>query len=163
MHGSIEATESLRDHFDSVLKSVYAPGPLEPVTIDSVSASYRLRLTEEFMRMVRFSRVAGNYQVAWVDGELKREEGSQVLDLVPGKSAMQAGQKAVFVGETRLAELKEAIQSTLNLPVHFIPGGLVCGDRVVVRKEGQQISFEGALSEEYYRVRDVVYAQYHIC
>lgn len=163
VHGSTEATQSLKSHFETVLKSVHAPNPLEPVTIDSVSASYRLRLTEDFMRMVRFSRVAGNYQVAWVDGELKREEGNEALDLVPSQGALHAVQKAVFVGETRLAELKEIIQSTLNLSVRFIPGGLVCGDRVVVRKEGQRLSFEGALSEEYYRVREVVYAQYHMC
>ena len=163
VHGSPEATQGLKSHFETVLKSVHAPQPLEPVTIDSVSASYRLRLTEDFMRMVRFSRVAGNYQVAWVDGELKEEEGGSGLSLVPSQGALQAVQKAVFVGETRLAELKEIIQSTLNLSVHFIPGGLVCGDRVVIRKQGARLSFHGALSQDYYRVRDVVYAQYHIC
>lgn len=46
---------------------------------------------------------------------------------------------------------------------------LLCAGAVTVRRGtagaagGGALVIEGALSDEYYRIRDVVYAQYNIC
>ena len=71
------------------------------------------------------------------------------------------------------AELKQALAAA-GIASEFHAGSLYCAGHVVVRRrqpaggggdgeEGGGLLVEGALSEEYYRIREVVYAQYHIC
>jgi cleavage and polyadenylation specificity factor subunit 2 len=46
----------------------------------------------------------------------------------------------------------------------FAGGVLLCGGMVTVRKDTgtQQLVLEGALSEDYYKIRQILYSQYHI-
>lgn len=68
------------------------------------------------------------------------------------------------------AELKQALAAA-GIASEFHGGVLYCVGHVVVRRrlpgggaeDGGGLVVEGALSEEYYRIREVVYAQYHIC
>jgi hypothetical protein len=47
----------------------------------------------------------------------------------------------------------------------FYQGSLLCTGNVLVKKGGQEgeLLLEGPLGEEFYRIRDVVYNQYHVC
>lgn len=50
----------------------------------------------------------------------------------------------------------------------FHGGVLYCAGGVAVRRQGGEegsssLVVEGPLSKEYYRIRDVVYGQYHVC
>ena len=72
------------------------------------------------------------------------------------------------------AELKQALAAA-GIASEFSGGALYCAGHVVVRRRQQQgpeeggggggggLVLEGALSEDYYRIREVVYGQYHIC
>jgi len=46
----------------------------------------------------------------------------------------------------------------------FSGGVLLCGGSVTVRKDAvtQQLVLEGALSEDYYNIRGILYSQFHI-
>jgi cleavage and polyadenylation specificity factor subunit 2 len=46
----------------------------------------------------------------------------------------------------------------------FSGGVLLCGGNVTVRKDAvtQQLVLEGALSEDYYKIRGILYSQFHI-
>ena len=88
----------------------------------------------------------------------------------PMKSAAGDGEDAeatyggVFIGDVRLSELKKAL-AAVGIRAEFHAGSLYCTGHVVVRRrgEGGGLVLEGALSDAYYKVRDVVYGQYHIC
>ena len=74
------------------------------------------------------------------------------------------------------AELKQAL-ALAGIASEFHAGALYCAGQVVVRRRaaesaggsggggggGGGLVLEGALSEEYYRIREIIYAQYHIC
>jgi hypothetical protein len=69
------------------------------------------------------------------------------------------------------AELKQAL-AAVGIASEFSGGALYCAGHVVVRRRQQQgpdegggggLVLEGAFSEDYYRIREVVYGQYHIC
>ena len=61
-------------------------------------------------------------------------------------------------------------QSLVQVVVHsiqaeFVGGVLVCDDgesQVAVRKTGESISLEGGVSEQYYRVRELLYQQFAV-
>jgi cleavage and polyadenylation specificity factor subunit 2 len=79
-----------------------------------------------------------------------------------GGEALHAG---VFIGDVRLSELKRALGAA-GIASDFHGGALHCAGRVVVRRHGEGgggLVLEGAVTDEFYRVRDVVYAQYHVC
>lgn len=68
-------------------------------------------------------------------------------------------------GDVRLSDLRLALGQA-GIVAEFAAGRLVCGaGRVTVRRADAdgELLLEGPLSEDYYRVRDVVYRQYHVC
>lgn len=68
-------------------------------------------------------------------------------------------------GDVRLSDLRLALGQA-GIAAEFAAGRLVCGaGRVTVRRADAdgELLLEGPLSEDYYRVRDVVYRQYHVC
>lgn len=52
-----------------------------------------------------------------------------------------------------------------GIQAEFNGGVLVCANSITVRrgKEEGSVMLEGGLCEEYFRVRDIVYKQFHIC
>jgi cleavage and polyadenylation specificity factor subunit 2 len=62
------------------------------------------------------------------------------------------------------AELKKAL-AEVGIASEFHSGALYCLGNVAVRRQGEEggLLVEGPLSEDYYRIRDVVYGQYHVC
>ena len=70
----------------------------------------------------------------------------------------------VFIGDVRLSELRKALAAA-GVRAEFHAGALYCAGQVVVRRrgEGGGLLLEGAMGDAYYKVRDVVYGQYHIC
>jgi hypothetical protein len=67
--------------------------------------------------------------------------------------------------------LKQAL-AAVGIASEFHAGALYCAGHVVVKRRaggaeegggGGGLVLEGALSEDYYRIREVVYGQYHIC
>ena len=67
-------------------------------------------------------------------------------------------------------ELKRALAEA-GIASEFHGGALYCAGHVVVRRQedggggegGGGVVVEGALSGEYYRIRQVIYAQYQMC
>jgi hypothetical protein len=71
----------------------------------------------------------------------------------------------IFIGDVKLSEVKEALAAA-GIASEFRAGVLVCAGVVRVKRgEGGQgqLLMEGPLCDNYYAVRDVVYAQYNVC
>ena len=102
-----------------------------------------------------------------------------------GTQPQQQQQGGVFIGDVKLSEVKQAL-ARAGIPSAFRAGKLLCAGAVVVSRSdgaggggsgagggsagggsagagagagGGALVIEGPLSEEYYRVRDVVYGQ----
>lgn len=69
----------------------------------------------------------------------------------------------VFIGDVRLSGAKTALEEA-GVVAQFHGRSLVCSGDIQIRVEGPgQITMEGPLSVDYYRIRDIVYSQYHVC
>lgn len=161
VHGSAEATEHLRQHcVKNVCRDVYAPRIGETQDVTSDLCAYKVRLTERLMSSVLFRKL-GDYEVAWVDGEIGSQESEGMLPLLPSETPPP--HKSVFVGDLRLADFKQLL-ATKGIQAEFAGGVLRCGDAFAVRKSGgsQQLVIEGPLSEEYYKLRDLLYSQFYM-
>lgn len=64
----------------------------------------------------------------------------------------------------RLSELKQALVVE-GVATEFMPGGaLLVGGHTVIRRDPRgRITLEGSLSDEFYKVRQIIYDQYHQC
>ncbi|GAQ90662.1 Cleavage and polyadenylation specificity factor 2 [Klebsormidium nitens] len=175
VHGTREATENLRRFCESKSgASVHTPDVNQWVDVSSAVGAYRVKLTEEMMSGVTFRKM-GDYEVGWVDSqvgppetqeqttEYGAVEKSQLLPLLPLRGGDAPGHKAVLVGEVKLSDFRQVLASA-GVPARFADGALHCGKHVVVRKvaQQQQLVIEGALSEDYYKVRDLLYSQFYI-
>mmetsp|Transcript_48188 Transcript_48188/g.154355 ORF Transcript_48188/g.154355 Transcript_48188/m.154355 type:complete len:294 (+) Transcript_48188:151-1032(+) len=187
IHGSTDATAKLADAVRNDMPKgavVHCPRSGEVVVAASTASSYKIELSEDLMSRVRFHTL-GEYQVAWVEGDVEADANAKVdtgadgeegeekalaapllhLTLPEGRDGGAHG--GVMVGSVKLGELKQALAAA-GMPAEVRGGVLLCGadGYVTVRKapgsEGQLV-LEGALCEDYYKVRQLVYGQYHRC
>lgn len=178
VHGTTEATTGLADHLRrelaGLLTEVHTPVAGQAVELPP-EPSYRLALSDELVAGIKLHQI-GDYKLAWVEGLAGPPvEGSesQLPQLLPSAAAVagqEGGYGGVFIGDVRLSELKQALAAA-GIASEFHAGALYCAGHVVVRRrqpgggddDGGGLLVEGALSEDYYRIREVVYGQYHIC
>jgi len=74
------------------------------------------------------------------------------------------GHQAVFLGDVKLSDFKQVL-SKAGIQAEFVEGSLVCGDVALKREEiggTSRINFEGILSEDYFRIRNLLYSLYEI-
>ena len=79
-------------------------------------------------------------------------------------AASKERRRSAFVGDLKLTDFKIALASA-GVAAEFRGGALVCAEGTVcVRKsaESENLQVEGALSDAFYRVRDILYASYQI-
>lgn len=67
-------------------------------------------------------------------------------------------------GDVRLSEVRKAL-SEAGISAEWHGGMLVCSGVVTIKigPEDGQVVLEGTVCDDYFKVRDVVYAQYHVC
>ncbi|ERM95057.1 cleavage and polyadenylation specificity factor subunit 2 [Amborella trichopoda] len=164
VHGSAEATEHLKQHcLKNVCSHVYAPQIGETIDVTSDLCAYKVRLSERLMSNVLFKKL-GDYEIAWIDGEVNETDG--MLTLVPLSTGPPL-HKSVLVGDLKLADFKQFLASK-GVPAEFSKGFLRCGENITLRKVGdskgatQQVGIEGPLTEEYYKIRELLYSQFYL-
>ncbi|KAK0164392.1 hypothetical protein PV328_003028 [Microctonus aethiopoides] len=70
--------------------------------------------------------------------------------------------QAIFINELKLSDFKQILDKN-NIPSELSDGALwCCNDTFVIRREAGKIVFEGCFSEEYYKIRDLLYEQFAI-
>jgi hypothetical protein len=90
--------------------------------------------------------------------------GSVASRLDDAAAAVVGDHGGIFIGDVKLSEVKQAL-AAVGVPSEFRGGRLVVGGSLVVRRDGPegQLLMEGPLSDDYFKVRDVVYSQYNVC
>eukprot|EP01092_Planopodium_desertum_P009402 TRINITY_DN40277_c1_g1_i4.p1 TRINITY_DN40277_c1_g1~~TRINITY_DN40277_c1_g1_i4.p1 ORF type:complete len:124 (+),score=22.30 TRINITY_DN40277_c1_g1_i4:25-372(+) len=102
----------------------------------------------------------------------KEEEKAEVLSTEPQLRVIPPTEvlphKAIFVGECKLASFKQLLTDN-GIPAELASGVLSCyGGTVTIKKDtggmgsAAKYKFEGGLSEEYFKIRDLLYSQFTI-
>lgn len=192
VHGSEEATQSLAEYCRNtpgmVQGQVFTPRVGEVVDATTESHIFQVKLKDYVVSALDFSK-AKDAELAWIDGRIDTSPGKEEdVDIyndqeeemeldkslrpkpgtenVPSLEALQpsqlTGHSAVFINEPKLSDFKLVLLQE-NLQAEFSAGALVCNDTIAVRRnEAGRMQLEGAISKDYFKVRDLLYSQYAI-
>ncbi len=134
-----------------------------------------MKLKDELVSSLQFQKVK-DYELAWVDAVLKTRnvQTENEKQISVSNSALDFGyslhplpkeeattHKTVFVNEPKLSDLKQILLQN-SISAEFHGGALVCNGIVALRKVAGRIILEGMVSDDYYKVRKLLYAQYAI-
>lgn len=176
VHGSETArsklASSLMKDLEGLNAHVFAPHKGESISIDLGPAQSSI-MSDSLYKSIQMHPMV-DVDLGWVDAQMAFEpqrvesgEGKEEYSIVLGErqgKKNDAGHGGVFIGDVKLSQLKRAL-ARINIGSEFHAGGLYCEGDVLVKRqpEGGGLVIEGSLCDEYFRIRDIVYSQYHIC
>ncbi|XP_014237486.1 probable cleavage and polyadenylation specificity factor subunit 2 [Trichogramma pretiosum] len=160
---------------------VFIPTKGETMDVTTETHIYQVRLTDALVSSLKFSRGKSDTELAWVDAAITArtkvrrdvvpdtenedpvDESENILTLEPLPLSEIPGHETAFINELKLSDFKQ-ILSKSNMNSEFSGGVLwCCNNTIAVRRhEAGKIIMEGCLSEEYYKVRELLYEQYAI-
>lgn len=190
VRGSTDATETLASYCTSgaVQGKVFTPHLFEVVDATTESHIYQVKLKDSLVSSLDFVK-SKDVELAWVDGEIVMEKDMDKLVikdsdrlkdddeemkdeteandetipvLQPLPPSQITGHPTLFINEVKLSDFKQVLMRH-GINAEFQGGVLYCNDVVALRKDGSgHIHFEGCLTEDYFRVRKLLYEQYAI-
>ncbi|XP_020624521.1 cleavage and polyadenylation specificity factor subunit 2-like [Orbicella faveolata] len=112
------------------------------------------------------------------DGELRDEDEGQEkmetdqsgkeepMDTVPVLEQLSlseiTGHTSVYINEPRLSDFKQVLNKA-GIQAEFAGGVLICNNVVAVRRnETGRVGLEGAVCDDYYKIRELLYEQYAV-
>lgn len=191
VRGSPESTLALQGHAKQWTDArIFTPSKGEVIDATTETHIYQVRLTDALVTSLEFKK-GKDAELAWLDSQIVvRNKGSDVKPLMmeTDQSEQQqqdndseqtpedeiytleplpvnqiTGHQPVFINELKLSDFKQVLMKN-NIPSEFSGGVLWCcnGTVAVRRNETGRVTLEGCLSEEYYKVRELLYEQYAI-
>ncbi|UYV67077.1 CPSF2 [Cordylochernes scorpioides] len=172
VRGPKDSSTSLRDYCQRFVEKVYIPCRGEEIDATTESHIYQIKLTDALVSSLRFSR-AGDVELAWVDAEVEMlerpaevgatlPEGLPQLALQPLTLGQVQPHPTLFINEVKLSDFRQVLVKN-DVGAEFSAGALFCNNKIVVRRnETGKINLEGCISDDYLKVRDLLYDQYAI-
>jgi cleavage and polyadenylation specificity factor subunit 2 len=163
--GSPEGKESLKETCKTMgaCNDVVLPKENQSVSVTSESNLYRINLKDSLVKQLQFIEVSEDYEIAYLEGEIKLNFSESSLPILNQKTKEHTGHPAVFLGHVKPHELQMILQND-GIECELVSGVLVCAGGLVniIKVNEFQISIQGSICEEYYRIRELLYLQYQI-
>ncbi|KAL7035085.1 hypothetical protein ACKWTF_008219 [Chironomus riparius] len=183
VRGNESNSQALSSHCEQNIGSkVFAPHRGEIIDATTESSIYQVRLTEALVSELEFQK-GKDAEIAWINGQItirnKLIDNSTTMDyedhvelagdenrviaLDPLPYDKIPPHDFVFLNEMKLAAFKEILVKN-NITSEISGGMLLCcnGTIAVKRIDTGKVTIEGCLSEEYFKVRELLYEQYAI-
>lgn len=170
LQGLPQATAALQTYCQQELSSIHSrvhvAQQLQTLDMSLQTPTYQALLSKELLSGVAL-RSMGQYKLGWVKG-ISRPSSQQeaLVEIVPAAAIEANGSShgGVFIGDVRLSEVRKALGEA-GITAEWYGGMLVCSGLVTIKVAAQdgQVQLEGALCDDYFKIRDVVYGQYHVC
>jgi cleavage and polyadenylation specificity factor subunit 2 len=174
VHGSEKSTIEMQEYCQKqqiVQNRIFMPRINEVVNATLETQIYNVKLKDELVSSLKFHKVK-DYELAWVDAVIKYSDTAAPVDsgssgaaefslnLHPLSKESIKEHKTVFVNEPKLSDLKQIlIQNSIQAEFHG--GVLVCNGIIALKKnQAGRIVLEGVVSDDYYKVRKILYEQY---
>ncbi|CAJ0824574.1 18060_t:CDS:10 [Entrophospora sp. SA101] len=144
---------------ESMTKDIYTPDVGETLNVSAAINFYQVKLTDSLISSLNFSK---DYDIAFITGKISfpQDYSLPILDAIPIEENT-SNNNPIFVGEVKLSELKRLLQSEGITAEFKGEGVLVCNEKVAIKKTSKgQLILEGSLSEDYYKIRTIIYAQH---
>lgn len=165
IHGDKEAKQRLGEATKETSKQIRIPENGQNVDITSETNIRKVNLTDSLLQSLDFVQV-GEYEIAYAEGQVEVDYQKAPNPLLkPAPEASLKGHDRAFLGNPTFHDLKKLLNQH-NIKAEFYQDGVLvcCGGTVNLRKEASntRISIHGALTEDYFRVREVLYGSYEI-
>ncbi|KPJ01523.1 putative cleavage and polyadenylation specificity factor subunit 2 [Papilio xuthus] len=170
------AANTLAKHCESEgIEKVFTPNKGDTIDATTESHIYQVKLTDALVSGLAW-RSAGDAELAWLSAVVAQRPRATCTDAEEGEPEPEddemmslerarggAAHSAAFINSLRLSELRGAL-ARAGLPAEFSGGALECcsGTVAIRRLENGRVALEGVLSEEYYKVRELLYEQFAI-
>ncbi|EFN82620.1 Probable cleavage and polyadenylation specificity factor subunit 2 [Harpegnathos saltator] len=182
VRGSSKDTEILAQQAQSAGARVFIPARGETLDATTETHIYQVRLTDALVSGLNFSKGKGDSEVAWIDAMITArdqicrdaiadtepedaimDESDKILTLEPLPLNEVPGHQTTFINELKLSDFKQVLNKS-NISSEFSGGVLwCCNNTIAVRRhEAGKVILEGCISEDYYKVRELLYEQYAI-
>ncbi|KAI8893571.1 beta-lactamase-like protein [Globomyces pollinis-pini] len=161
VHGSAESTDFLAQSIQDANKTleIFTPSLYECVDVSAAGNLYQVVLTDALFSSLRLSHL-NDYSLSYITGQIRTEEtpNGTRLFLDPISSAQQKSRTPVSIGDIKLSELKRHLTSA-GYNAQFAAGGiLVVNNSFVIKKNPEgNITVEGKVHEDYYKLREYIY------
>lgn len=162
---------------------VFTPKKGEIVDATTETHIFQVRLTEGLVSSIHFQK-AKHSEVAWVDARVGlrnktisaqedvEEDTIQmeidpnddnILTLEPLKEDEVPTHNSVLINELKLTDFRQFLIKH-NINCEIVSGVLWCANGALAlrRVDTGKVTIEGCLSEEYYKIRELLYQQYAI-
>lgn len=163
---------------------VFTPKKGEIVDATTETHIFQVRLTEGLVSSIQFQK-AKDSEVAWVDArvglrnktiaaqeddpqdtiqmQVDPNEDNNILTLEPLKEDEVPIHNSVLINELKLTDFKQFLMKH-NINSEIVSGVLWCANGALAlrRVDTGKVTIEGCLSEDYYRIRELLYEQYAI-
>ncbi|XP_014272674.1 probable cleavage and polyadenylation specificity factor subunit 2 [Halyomorpha halys] len=186
VRGTTENTEALEKHLQQWSEAkIFCPKKGDIVDATTESHIYQIRLTDSLVSSLHMQK-GKDSELAWIDAITKfRQKPSDTMQSAEEMEVEDDGNytiynddyltleplpltevnphQAVFINELKLSDLKQ-ILSRNGIESEFSGGVLWCcnGTIAIRRLESSKVYLEGWISENYYRIREILYGQYAI-
>lgn len=159
---------NLMKDLEGLNSHIFAPVKQETISICLGPARSAI-MSDELFQGIHMHPM-GDCEIGWVDAEMGNGSGGASADL-PNVMLNQgadmrgdSGRGGVFIGDVKLSQLKRAL-ARADISAEFHGGGLYCDGNILVKRQGDDggIVIEGSLCDQYFKIRDIVYSQYHVC
>ncbi|KAF7990811.1 hypothetical protein HCN44_000616 [Aphidius gifuensis] len=179
VRGSKKNCDLLAQHTQSSETKVFIPTRGETLDVTTETHIYQVRLTDALVSGLKFSKGKGDSEVAWIDAMITaREHGhkdiitdtnntdddnEKILTLEPVPINEIPGHPTILINELKIGDFKQIL--TKNNIQCEVKDGIIwcCNNTIVIRRlEAGKYVVDGCLSEEYYKVRELLYEQYAI-
>ena len=173
-----------------VANKIFIPQLLETIDATTESHIYQVKLKDSLVSSLSFASSKDGAQLSWVEAEIEMTQIESLLpqkesedtkdrqqsddyssylggrELLPTLRQLPANQipshPTIFVNELKLSDFKQVLMKN-GINAEFSGGVLYCNNQVEVRRsEAGRIHLEGTLSDDYYKVRQLLYSQYAI-
>ncbi|KNC99735.1 uncharacterized protein SPPG_05115 [Spizellomyces punctatus DAOM BR117] len=182
IHGSEEATDDLAGYCaetESMTTEIYTPHVNECINVSAATNIYQVKLTDSLVSSLKVAAIA-DYELAYVSGIIRFPQDEipglmsdqtpgdittpsgtatstvvPILDFVPVED--QRVHRPVIVGDLKLSEFRRLLQAE-GFGTEFVSGVLVVNGKIVVKRTAAgQLTMEGQVGSDFYRIRSLLY------
>jgi len=152
--------DGLVKDMDGLSPHVYVPGDAEDISVE-LGPARPVILSDEIYQSIQMHSIVGDVEIGWIDAEIVHD--SQLKEdmlLLPNDSLQKQG--GIFIGDVKLSQLRRALMKA-SISSEFYAGGLYCEGDIIVKRTDGGLVLEGAVTDQYFAIRDIIYSQYHVC
>lgn len=187
VHGTESSSQMVATHCEQNIGSkVFTPHRGEIVDCTTESHIYQVRLTEALVSELEFQK-GKDADIAWINGRITirnkviesvtgnpspmeeddnveiSDDDNRIIALDPVPADDIPPHDFVFLNEVKLVEFRQILMKN-SIQSEISGGMLLCcnGTIALKRIDTGKVTIEGCLSEDYYKVRDLLYEQYAI-